>query len=426
VRRREGLEGVEQQAFAAPEPATARLLSLDLLRGLVVLLMLFVNQADAVEGAPAFLRHAGEEADAITLADLVFPAFLFMVGMSIPFALGSSLRRDGLAVTVRHLLSRSGALLVMGVLLANAALARADAWLSPPLWGALAVVGALLVWRARPARPERRRLWLLTRAIGALLLVLLGLVYRGGEASGFFQLRLYGWGILGGIGWAYLTAGLVYLAVRDRLWPLLLGVGALNGLYYVDVLLHPSWVVATGAVVGLGGLIGSQGAVALAGVALGVVARRHTRAGGSPWPTAAGALALALALLAAGWLLHLRHADHFAFAFHKDEATPPWGLVSAAATAAAWLALFVAADGLGWRRWPPLLAIAGRNALLVYLLEPLTIALLAASAPLFGSNPWTYLLERGTGPALLAGALFACLVSRLAGGLASVGLRLRL
>ena len=110
------MDGGDTRPAAGPvppaEPArSARLLSLDLLRGLVVLLMLFVNQADSIEGASDFLRHAGENADVVTLADLVLPAFLFMVGMSIPFALGGRLRRDGTTSTLRHVLWRGAALL---------------------------------------------------------------------------------------------------------------------------------------------------------------------------------------------------------------------------------------------------------------------------------------------------------------------------
>ena len=62
--------------------------SIDLVRGADVLLMLFVNEMAGVRGTPAFLRHRPPDADGMTITDVVFPAFLFIVGMSIPFALG--------------------------------------------------------------------------------------------------------------------------------------------------------------------------------------------------------------------------------------------------------------------------------------------------------------------------------------------------
>lgn len=418
------VEAVPGAAPAGSRPG--RLLSLDLLRGLVVLLMLFVNQADSVEGASDFLRHAGETADTVTLADLVLPAFLFMVGMSIPFALGSRLRREGTRPALRHVLARTAALVVIGVLMVNADVALPVGPLAPRWWGVLAIVAALLIWQAPPRDAARRRAWQAARVVGVLLLLALVLLYRG-SAGGIVQLRPHWWGILGTVGWAYLTASLVYLLVRDRPVALVVGVALLNGLYYLDVLVEPAWLLALRPWFGVGGLIGSQGGVALAGTALGVMAEEHVRTQGAPWRMAARALALAIALLAGGTLLHrISYGGHWAFDYNKDSATPPWGLVSAATTAVAWTAFFAAADGAGWRRWPPLLRIAGQNALLTYLLEPIALALLAGSAVVFGRNPWAYLMERGTVSGLLAAVLFACLLGQLAGLLARAGVRPRL
>jgi heparan-alpha-glucosaminide N-acetyltransferase len=420
------MRGEAPGGLPAANRTPGRLLSLDLLRGLVVLLMLFVNQADSVEGASDFLRHAGETADRVTLADLVLPAFLFMVGMSIPFALGSRLRREGPASVLRHVLARTTALVVIGVLMVNADVALPGGPLAPRWWGVLAIVSALLVWQAPPDNPARRRAWRVARAAGVLLLAGLVLLYRG-PAGGLVQIRPHWWGILGTVGWAYLTAALAYLLVRGRPAALVAGVVLLNGLYYLDVLVEPAWLLALRPWFGVGGLIGSQGGVALAGTALGVMAEELVRTQGSPWRLAARALALALVLLAAGTLLHgIDYGGHPAFDYNKESATPPWGLVSAAITAVAWTAFFAAADGAGWRRWPPLLRIAGQNALLTYLLEPVALALLAGSAVVFGRNPWAYLVERGTAAGLLSAVLFACLLGQLAGLLARAGVRPRL
>jgi len=61
-----------------------RIASVDALRGLVILLMIFVNDVAGVKAAPSWLKHVSAEADGMTLSDLVFPAFLFIMGMSIP------------------------------------------------------------------------------------------------------------------------------------------------------------------------------------------------------------------------------------------------------------------------------------------------------------------------------------------------------
>ena len=65
-----------------------RLASLDALRGFTILVMIFVNDVAGVSGAPAWMKHIDPpDADGMTFVDVVFPAFLFIVGMSIPMAL---------------------------------------------------------------------------------------------------------------------------------------------------------------------------------------------------------------------------------------------------------------------------------------------------------------------------------------------------
>src|SRR3954447_23445265 len=72
----------------APAPTTGRLVSLDVFRGLTVAGMILVNNPGG--GATyAPLQHA--EWDGWTPTDLVFPFFLFIVGVSITFALSKRL-----------------------------------------------------------------------------------------------------------------------------------------------------------------------------------------------------------------------------------------------------------------------------------------------------------------------------------------------
>lgn len=96
-----------------------RLISLDVLRGLTVAGMILVNSAAAMKyGAEAnvapILLHVSW--DGLTLADLVFPGFLTMVGIAIPFSL-----RDATfdSMQRRHILGRTGRLLLLGFILSN-------------------------------------------------------------------------------------------------------------------------------------------------------------------------------------------------------------------------------------------------------------------------------------------------------------------
>ena len=84
-----------------------RLISLDVLRGLTVAGMILVNSAAAMKyGAEAnvapMLLHKSWEG--LTLADLVFPAFLTMVGIAIPFSLR---QRAAVAAPTGQILSRT-------------------------------------------------------------------------------------------------------------------------------------------------------------------------------------------------------------------------------------------------------------------------------------------------------------------------------
>lgn len=79
--------------LAAAKPVPQRLVSLDLLRGLTVIGMIIVNEMAGMP-APVFRLLLHSHWDGLTIADVVFPAFLFMVGVSIPLSFKSKARVD--------------------------------------------------------------------------------------------------------------------------------------------------------------------------------------------------------------------------------------------------------------------------------------------------------------------------------------------
>jgi predicted acyltransferase len=414
-------------AVSAPSSAAPvrppRVLSIDLLRGADVLLMLFVNEVAGVTGAPAFLLHKTADADGMTITDLVFPAFLFIVGIAVPFALGGRLRRgQSRAAVWRHVVTRSLALVVMGVLMVNAEHGVSGV-LSAPVWNVLMTLGVLLVWGVPDEGWGRlRKPWL--RAAGVALLLLVALAYRNPGAAGWIQLRPYWWGILGLIGWAYLGVASLYLLVGER-------PATLTGfvaLFYCVVLAEAAggwaWLGALRPLVGP--VIGTHGALVLAGTLLGVLLARHRREGGSSWRFAVRMAGYAVALGVAGALLHSLNGLHPAFRVSKNHATAPWGLVSSALTGAAWVLLFVLVDVAGRRRWPASLSIAGENPLVAYLMAPFLLSVFALSAPLFGGTNFYEVLGQATGVGLVRSALFAWVVVRLSGWMRSRGVRIQL
>lgn len=76
--------------------ASPRLRSLDCFRGFVIALMFFVNLSWDRAAFPEWFGHAGWNGgkQGVWLADFVFPWFLFIVGMAIPFSMNSGRGRD--------------------------------------------------------------------------------------------------------------------------------------------------------------------------------------------------------------------------------------------------------------------------------------------------------------------------------------------
>lgn len=97
-----------------------RILSIDIFRGSTMLLMIFVNDLSSVRGLPRWTYHAHTNEDFMTYVDMVFPAFLFILGMALPLAIERRLRKDpSLAHLIGHIVLRTVALLVFGLILAN-------------------------------------------------------------------------------------------------------------------------------------------------------------------------------------------------------------------------------------------------------------------------------------------------------------------
>ena len=102
-------------ASAQSPPATAarRLLSLDALRGITIAFMIMVNDAGG-PGAWPQMQHSAW--NGMTATDLVFPMFLFVVGISIVFSVEARLARG---VTRRelawHTVRRAAVLFALGI-----------------------------------------------------------------------------------------------------------------------------------------------------------------------------------------------------------------------------------------------------------------------------------------------------------------------
>lgn len=100
---------------SASRPAPARrLLSLDVVRGITIAFMIMVNNNGGA-GSWRFMNHA--EWNGLTPTDLVFPTFVFVVGVSIVFAFEARLARGvSRAHLARHTVQRFAILTVFGII----------------------------------------------------------------------------------------------------------------------------------------------------------------------------------------------------------------------------------------------------------------------------------------------------------------------
>lgn len=95
-----------------------RLVSLDAFRGATVAAMLLVNNPGSWSALYAPLEHAPW--DGWTPTDLIFPSFLWIVGVSLTLSFARRIERgDDRAALLRHLLGRAAIIFGLGLLLAS-------------------------------------------------------------------------------------------------------------------------------------------------------------------------------------------------------------------------------------------------------------------------------------------------------------------
>ena len=196
---------------------TARIATIDVFRAITMFLMLFVNDIPGVKQIPHWLLHAKVDEDMLGFSDIMFPCFLFVMGMSVPFAiLKREEKGESLLGTSKHILERTLALVVMGLFTVNLGSYDGAATGLPYSWYViLLVMSIFLIWNLYPkADGVRKHLYQGMKIVGILLMVGLFCIYEGKNGAVFAPKW---WGILGLIGWTYLVTTIVFLIVRTRL-----------------------------------------------------------------------------------------------------------------------------------------------------------------------------------------------------------------
>jgi predicted acyltransferase len=355
-----------------------RITSIDAARGFVMFTMIFVND---IAGAPHsivpdWMRHFHGRSG-MTFVDLVFPAFLFIVGMSIPSALGGRWRAgEPLSKTLLHVLARTLCLLLVGILMVNDENPGPDmSGLSPDIWAVSMYLCAILAFCSiSPAMggassPEKTRRWQrissLVRAAGFAGLLVLALMFRGDKGQCIitfspFAIHTVWYGILGLIAWAYLVGSIVFLVFRSSQVALLGCMALLLALYPAEQkgLFDHFWL---NRYVGIGGTLGSQSSITVAGMLLATIL--------PPWRS----IPLTDRLRFTAWFILGCAAGALLlqglYGISKNAATPSWCLWSCAITAFIWLIFHALSDLGSVHTVARLFSLAGANVLLAYLLS---------------------------------------------------------
>lgn len=337
-----------------------RNLSIDMFRGLVMLLMVTVNEFWAVIDIPHFLEHFAPFEDGMGVSDIVYPMFLFAMGMSVPLALEKRYAK-GLSVesTLGHILSRTAALLVMGLFIVNAEGGSASTvGLTPVFYWLLMVVGFFLLWNRYPDGFKPRK-WL--QGAGAAILLFLAFTFRSPE-GGYFQASW--WGILGQIGWMYLFTAVSYLLLRrcHRGWFVVLwGLVLLLNVFTAPLREGGSVIDGANLVRDLGNALhigNGHGALMALGGAILTMASREA-ASWPHWKKIACGLAVSGLLLAAGLFAHRFWITS------KNLGTLPWCLYVTALSVALYTLLRVL-EHKGLTHWFAAIRPAGTATLTVY------------------------------------------------------------
>jgi heparan-alpha-glucosaminide N-acetyltransferase len=344
-----------------------RVASIDVFRGLTMIVMIFVNDLAAIKGLPWWTYHAPGHVDAMTYVDMVFPAFLFILGMAVPIATEQRLRKDPSIVHLwGHILLRSFSLLVLGLILVNARDGDpARMPIDPALWPIIGLLGAMLFLEVYPRSERYRTLFLALRGAGVIAVAVMFAIFRRTAKDGSVAwIQTEYPEILGLIAFTYFSVCLLYIPTRRWRWAPL-GWFVLSTAFciacaakWITFNQHLSlfaWPFSNGSMV----------LIAMAGIATSLV---FVGPFSTRWPRFEDELKLVLPFavlcFAAGYLLT-------PLGISKNRATPTWCLYCVGCFVLIFALLYWICDIKQLRSWARFTHAPGANTLLTYLLPDL-------------------------------------------------------
>lgn len=332
-----------------------RIISIDALRGITIFVMIFVNELASIQNVPQWMKHMPADADAMTFVDLVFPAFLFIVGMSVPFAFNARLiKGDSPKVIWTHTLKRAIALLIIGVYMVNSSegFDSSKMIIAPAVWGFLAYLMPIPIWNKYPKDFSTGLKYVLQYG-GMLVLVALYFLYVQ-EGTGKTGFTPQWWGILGLIGWAYLISVIYYWLVSGRLWAMILFLiicVAANSANLTQGLVLPTWLSF------IAGHL-THATLVTAGIVISLLFFDRKIDNKINWPV----IGFIVLFFAVGFFLRPYYG------ISKIHGTPSWTLLSAGICTILFYFLYWLMEVKKQTKWSEFFMPAAANPLLIYIL----------------------------------------------------------
>lgn len=393
------------------ESTPARVASIDILRALTMILMIFVNDLWSLKDIPAWLGHVERGVDGIGLADIVFPAFLFIVGLSLPYSIDNrATKGDTPWQLVQHVLVRSIALLVMGVFLVNGETINVDATGMPRYaWNTVCCVSFILIWNSYPKTMNKNLVYAL-KAVAIVVLVVFAFLYRGGQDENIQRFAPQWWGILGLIGWSYLASGLITVFAKRNFYVI---AGAWIFFAMLSMLFHAKLVPGFLSFIPNAILGGTLTGLTMGGVLTAMIFQYYRQRNDHKTITIVF-ITFSIVLI----ILSVVTRPYWGLA--KLGATPAWLFLCSAFTLLGLTVIYWLADVLGKANWFSFIKPAGTDTLLCYLIPYFAYATTRS----LGIHLPDAILVGGIG--LAKSLLFALLCVVITGGLNRLGVKLKL
>ena len=392
-----------------------RIGSIDVFRALTMFLMIFVNDLWSLIEIPEWLGHTAAEADGMGLADVVFPIFLFIVGLSIPFAISNRRKKGQTTIKISfHIITRSITLIIMGVYMVNLENYNTDlAIINKYWWQILMTLAFFMIWNVYPRTTKPiRNLYVCLQITGYLLLIFLAIIFIGGTVDNPVWIRPYWWGILGLIGWAYLICAFVYLFAGSNLIAL---IGALVLFNLFNVADFSGWLEPVSSIKQYVWIVGngSMPAFTIGGVVASVIYTKLNK------ENSINRFILVMFLLGVIMLI-FGFGTRPLWGISKIRATPAWVGICTGISFLAFGFLYALVDVFKKRNWFTIIDAAGTSTLTCYLIPYYWYAILA----LLGFSLPAALRTGGIG--IIKSVIFALIIVQITGLLEKLKIKLRI